>query len=107
MLIRTVPILLLTIAACADTLDTQPGEATTDQASLACDLHFYRCYPNRPGSLQTCEMACGETSHCRDYSVGEYIWCEVHPAQCLGGFRCCDPWGNPAWDTVCVPGATP
>lgn len=94
---------ILSVAACA----VDPATATTDQSSMSCDFHFYRCLPGHPGADTTCNIACGNPSHCQDYSPGEYVWCEIHPGQCRFGFRCCDPEGNPAWDMYCTAGGEP
>jgi hypothetical protein len=98
---------LLGLTACLDTPAAPPTTEADQPAIAACDFPRYRCYPNRPGSDRVCEFACGYSGYCRDYSSREYIWCEVHPGSCLSGFRCCDTWGNPTWDTVCVVGPRP
>ncbi|HEX8111563.1 MAG TPA: hypothetical protein VF516_27725 [Kofleriaceae bacterium] len=111
MLIRAaaVTVTALTITACGVATDPYEHEPSTDEIdqALMCELHMYRCYPGRAGADETCSLACGRPGHCQDYTPGEYIWCELHPSSCRFGFRCCDPWGNPAWDMYCVPGLEP
>lgn len=100
-------IILLAVALSACAQDLATSETETSEPLLACDIYRYACHPNSPGSDQICSNGCGYPSHCRDYSSGEYVWCEIHPGSCLGGFRCCDLRGNPTWDTRCVEGDRP
>lgn len=109
MSIRTFPI-LLSLASCAPSAapDERASESATAQPSApdpratTCEHIRHPCDPSNASSGSECVWACGVSSHCKEYTPQEIVFCERHPDYFIDPTHYCDVWGNPMWDTWCV-----
>lgn len=88
------------LSACATPLVTSETEQ-----GLSCNYRRYPCDPWDFDSEWICSDACGYTAHCRDYTFLEEEMCATHPNQVvsLAPYQWCNKWGNPTWETWCMP----
>lgn len=112
MLLRLSALLLLVHSACgfqsepSSAPDAGPMLSVTEQA-VSCGHWKYICDPVDVWANWSCELACGGSGHCMDYSPQEVAWCAIHPNQFYNPLKLCGPSGDPLWRTWCVPGSVP
>lgn len=102
-------LMLIAIVSCACT-----GSASSPTSDIAridtgdtCTKN-YPCMPNTPWSVVICDAVCGEGGgYCEPYTPQEEEWCILHPGAVENGRIVCDRWGNPTWETHCLPYVIP
>ncbi len=106
-MLRRVALLALLLPACASDVDEATRTAAlSPDGEAVCDVRKFSCDPLDPSSGPACDLACRfEGSYCLDHTPKEYLYCWNHPDSFYAdGYRYCDIFGNPAWNTYCVAG---